>query len=64
MAKFERVEDIKWAELPPVSITYGTGTCKGCGKTRGSGSILNGVPCECGYVPERSPYLPNEKETK
>jgi hypothetical protein len=33
------------------NITIGAGTCAGCGKTRGSGSILNGVPCECGYVP-------------
>jgi hypothetical protein len=44
-------ETIKWADVPNVSITYGTGTCGGCGKIRGSGAILNGVPCECGYIP-------------
>lgn len=43
---------IKWADLPSVSVTYGTVTCKGCSKTRGSGDILNGVICECGYTPE------------
>jgi hypothetical protein len=47
-------------EAKPIYVLSGTGNCTGCGKIRGSGELLNGIPCECGYVPERAEFLLEE----
>jgi hypothetical protein len=40
----------------------GVAHCTACGKTRGTGEVLQGVPCECGYTPKALHPLSTKKE--
>ena len=61
--KYEFIKQDKMEKIKGIYTLCGVTQCSVCGENRGSGDVLNGVPCEtCGYEPEVPQYIKDAQE--